>query len=134
MYNSLNHYRFVFIIYVTRFAKGLIRTRTNLIHRFHRHSIATYINKQTVCICRCQQLISLLLLWLLSACQTSTGARIVFNYWADYKLIMPRGLALLVVNEKPLGCNSPHNCLVMLSIDLVTFWWYLDHKWAHLEG
>ena len=30
-------------------------------------------------------------------------------------------LALVAVNEKPPGCNLPHNYLVMLSSDLATF-------------
>ena len=39
-------------------------------------------------------------------------------------------LALLVVNEKPLGCKSPHDWLMMLSVDLVTFGGIsLEHKW-----
>ena len=30
-------------------------------------------------------------------------------------------LALVAANEKPPGCNLPHDCVVMLSIDLATF-------------
>ena len=30
-------------------------------------------------------------------------------------------LALMAANEKPPGCKSPHDWLVMLSIDLATF-------------
>ena len=74
----------------------------------------SYINKLTVhaCVYGCQQLISLLLLRLLSrVCQTSTGARrSVFNWlwWLSLKSHLH-------------GCNSPHDCLVMLSGDLATF-------------
>ena len=38
-----------------------------------------------------------------------------------YKCPQCLQLALVAVNEKPPGCNSPHDCLVMLSIDLATF-------------
>ena len=57
--------------------------------------------------CESQQLISLLLLWQFSeVCQTR-----VLGLSSD----------LLAVNEKPLNCKSPHDWLVMLSIDLATF-------------
>ena len=56
-----------------------------------------------MCVWYSQQLISMLLLWLLSeACQTSTSA------WIG-------------VNEKSPDCKSPRDWLVMLSIDLATF-------------
>ena len=72
--------------------------------------IATLINKQYTCVYYNQQLISLLLLWLVSEVYVSHV----------HKHLSCCHLTLLAFDENSPSCKSPHDWLVMLSIDLTT--------------
>ena len=85
--------------------------------QIHHHSITTFINKQCVCAWMPTAHQSVFAVAAFCVCQTSMGARIGLQ------------LALLAVNERPLGYKLPHDWLVLIWLLL----WYLEHKWTHLE-
>ena len=75
--------------------------------RLHHHSIATYIYKLTV-----------------HVCMDSNSLLVCFCYgcMSDiHECSECLQLALVIANEKPPGCKLPHDWLMLLSIDLVTF-------------
>lgn len=107
---------------MTRFARrGLIHAPLQCTCRFCHHLIATPLNKPCMCVYHCQQFISLLFPRLVSgACQTSTSARIVFN-WLCW---------LLTKSHWPVCCHTTSQYVFHW---FGYFWGYLQHPWVHME-
>ena len=59
--------------------------------------------------------------WMPTAHQSTFAVAAFWGVSDVYECLQYLQLALVAANEKPPGCNSPHDCLVMLSINLATF-------------
>ena len=94
--------------YVTSFNWQKVHClHTMLKHRFHKHSKAMYINIRTLTV---------------TAESSSLAFSVIaFSALSDVQShLCSLQLALAASDREQLDCNSPHNYLLMLSIDLAT--------------